>query len=492
MAGGSPIGGMNAVMLYAENDPYGRAKHNPVTLRSMWLDKMRERLVGLLFVPEGEVERVTLEDVLSGKVKGKLYDSYRQSWVASPDERYVFAGNLPLRTPLEKLQEMLDAPVEWEEIDGKPVAPKVKSGLTESERKLFASLGLVDQRGKITPFIIRKDLDPEKLLEIGGDLWRSLYNIPEGEVTVENIQHAFYMAANYGFQILNGNLAAAIDDYVLFPGRVVRFMNDLATYRIFVTWLWTVVQHEAVITKDGWLKGPKLTEDGVIPAEPKISIKAGTKFDRELFLKMWELHDQWTRAFFEEYDRLTAIRIVASITAEKRGDNVDRIVQSLVRGETKVLGEFSNLYELIPKIREIVSKVYGEYPSYKSELTIEEGSSRIAQIIGNKELVTKVLTVMRPRFDRSKAPIIMDILRRQMLCPNLIQHSGRVLFLIADKGDEEREAMLEAIYYQDRQGRPLFRDGMGRPSRVLLEKAVNEGKIPRYALMLTITSTTSL
>lgn len=61
---------MNAVMLYAENDPYGRARHNPVTLRSMWLDKMRERLVGLIFVPEGEVESVTLEDILSGKVKG--------------------------------------------------------------------------------------------------------------------------------------------------------------------------------------------------------------------------------------------------------------------------------------------------------------------------------------------------------------------------------------------------------------------------------------
>lgn len=52
-------------------------------------------------------------------------------------------------------------------------------------------------------------------------------------------------------------------------------MNDLATYRIFVTWLWTVVQHEPAVTKDGWLKGPKLTEDGVIPADPVIQLKAG-------------------------------------------------------------------------------------------------------------------------------------------------------------------------------------------------------------------------
>ena len=44
------------------------------------------------------------------------------------------------------------------------------------------------------------------------------------------------MAANYGFQILNGNFAAAIDDYEL----SLRFMNDLATYRIDVSWLWSL------------------------------------------------------------------------------------------------------------------------------------------------------------------------------------------------------------------------------------------------------------
>ena len=52
------------------------------------------------------------------------------------------------------------------------------------------------------------------------------------------------MAANYGFQILNGNFAAAIDDYEL----KLRFMNDLATYRINVSWIWSLVHHQAVIT----------------------------------------------------------------------------------------------------------------------------------------------------------------------------------------------------------------------------------------------------
>ena len=39
----------------------------------------------------------TLDDILSGQVKGKLYDAYRQSWVASPEPAYVAAGNTPLR-----------------------------------------------------------------------------------------------------------------------------------------------------------------------------------------------------------------------------------------------------------------------------------------------------------------------------------------------------------------------------------------------------------
>ena len=55
------------------------------------------------------------------------------------------------------------------------------------------------------------------------ELWDSLYCVPEGDITIEHIQHAFYMAANYGFQILNGNFAAAIDmigQAVIRPSRV--------------------------------------------------------------------------------------------------------------------------------------------------------------------------------------------------------------------------------------------------------------------------------
>jgi malate synthase len=162
------------------------------------------------------------------------------------------------------------------------------------------------------------------------------------------------MAANYGFQILNGNFAAAIDDYEL----KLRFMNDLATYRIDVSWLWSVLRHQAVITKDGWLKRPALTPDGVEPAENAIEVKAGTPFTPELFEKLWALHNEWTYAFFAEQDR--------------RGD-----------------------------------------PG---------------------------------RFDRAKAPVIMELLKRQLLSPRYIQHSARVLFLIAEASEGERAELLDAIF----------------------------------------------
>ena len=162
------------------------------------------------------------------------------------------------------------------------------------------------------------------------------------------------MAANYGFQILNGNFAAAIDDYEL----KLRFMNDLATYRIDVSWLWSLVHHQAAITKDGYLQRQTLTEDGVVLAASASAVKAGTRFTRELFEKVWDYHNEWTAEFFAELDR--------------RGD-----------------------------------------PG---------------------------------RFDRAKAPIIMELLKRQLLSPRYIQHSARVLFVVGQANQQERAQILEAIF----------------------------------------------
>ena len=353
---GAPIGGMAAVMMYQPGDAYGRSRYNPVAMRAVVIDKLRERLLGLMFVPDVVVPagQITLEDILAGRVRGRLYDAYRQSWVASPEPAYVAAGNGPLRVPLAELQAMLDAPRETVDANGQAV-PSVASGLVEPERALLQSRGLLNAAGKITPAVIRKEsLDaPEKLLS--PELWDAIYSVPKGDITIEHIQHAFYMAANYGFQILNGNFAAAIDDYELKQ----RFMNDLATYRIDVSWLWTLCHHQAVITKYGYLQRAKLTEDGMVLAPSGETIKAGTRFTRELFQKVFDYHIEWTAQFFAELDRM-----------------------------------------------------------------------------GNPGL-----------FDRAKAPVIMELLKRQLLSPNYIQHSARVLFVLAEAaGDEEQKQILDAIF----------------------------------------------
>jgi malate synthase len=297
----APIGGMAAVMIYQTADPYGRARYNPLALRAMVIDKLRERVLGLMFVPDAPLaagQQPTLADVLAGRVKGKLYDAYRQSWVASPEPEYVAAGNGPLQAPLARLQAILDAPRATTDVKGKAVST-VASGLSDAERALFQSRGLLNAEGQVTPFVLAKGaLDaPEKLLS--PERWGAIYDVPKGEVTIEHIQHSFYMAANYGFQILNGNFAAAIDDYEL----KLRFMNDLATYRINVSWLWALVRHQATITKDGHLQRQALTEDGVVLGANAEPVKAGTRFTRELFQKVWSYHDEWTSAFFAELDR---------------------------------------------------------------------------------------------------------------------------------------------------------------------------------------------
>jgi malate synthase len=135
-------------------------------------------------------------------------------------------------------------------------------------------------------------------------------------------------------------------------------MNDLATYRINVSWLWSLLRHQAAITKDGFLKQPTLTADGIVPALNSFEVKAGTRFTPELFGQVWEVHEQWTGAFFAELDG--------------RGD-----------------------------------------PG---------------------------------RFDRGKAPLIMDLLKRQLLSPRYIQHSARLIFAVGQASHEQSAAILEAIF----------------------------------------------
>ncbi|ABL88506.1 malate synthase [Pyrobaculum islandicum DSM 4184] len=430
----APVGGMAAVMLYRPDDPYQRNRYNARALRAIWLDKLRERLIGLIFVTEEAVSKVTLKDILEGKVKGRLYDLFRQSWVATPEESYVKAGNEPLKASLEELQAMINRPVKYVEVDSVKI-PAVDSGLTEQERQLFQRLGLIDENGNITPWVIRPEMldSPEKLfnnVELWGgkDLWSALYEPPKGDITIEHIQHAFYMAANYGFQLLNGNLAAAIDDYEL--GQ--RFMNDLATYRIFSTWLWTLLRHKARITKDGALKGPAKTRLGVIPADDRIKISAGTQFDEELFEKLWELHMEWTYAFYEDLDRISAERI---------------------------------LLRFVENVKNILHNAYKAGP-FRFQTPIDT-ARKIAELFKVEEL-EKAVIENQPRFDRSFASVIMDILKVKLTSPMYLQHGGRLIMVLAPLPDEERSTVLRALF----------------TPREEVEKLVKEGKLKSYVLEL--------
>lgn len=431
-ADSAPVGGMAAVMLYPATDPYRRNKYNLKALRDIKLDKLRERLLGLIFVPDEpflEGRKVTLDDILSGRVRGKLYDVFRQSWVATKEESYVAAGNEPLRVDVSMLQRIIDAEVRLENVGGM-VLPTVDSGLTESERRRFQMLGLLDSDGKITPWIVPKEEieTPEKLFSsrIWGDkdLWHGLYDPPSGDITVEHIQHAFYMAANYGFQVLNGNLAAAIDDYELRQ----RFMNDLATYRIFVSWLWTLVRHRAKITKPGHLKAPSLTEIGVIPAIDRVRVEAETVFSEELFDSLWELHNEWVEAFYEEQDRLAATRIVSG-----------------------VLGAGAVCRELLERLLPVIRRAYEAGPF--RNLPVEEAAKEAAEILNTDPgTAQREIESNAPRFDRSKAPIIMEVLRRQLTSLRYIQHSARLLFVMASMSADEGKSLLEAVFAPSRSG----------------------------------------
>jgi malate synthase len=421
-ADAAPVGGMAAVMLYPQTDPFGRYRYNSKALRGIKLDKLRERLIGLIFFIEEKIkDKVTLEDIINGKVKGKLYDLFRQSWVATKEEAYVAAGNKPLKASLEELQKMIIAPVEYIDVEGTKL-PTVESGLTKEEMILFQKLGLINEEGKITPWVITKDMidTPEKLLfnkELWGgkDLWHALYDVPEGDITPEHVQHAFYMAANYGFQLLNGNLAAAIDDYEVKQ----RFMNDLATYRIFTSWLWSLINNDASVTKDGYIKGPKITKDGVMPAEEKLKVTKGTKV-KDIFEKLWNLHFDWAYEFYREQDTRITKRIVDHF-GKTNDDSVMKEVYNIV----------SNAYNSGP-FRNIAAK---------------EAAQKIAKLLNaNPTKIEEELINSAPRFDRVWAPVIMEILMKQLLYPKYIMHCGRILFVLSPLEPERRLKIMDSIF----------------------------------------------
>jgi malate synthase len=241
LAGGMPIGGMAAQM----QNP--RAPENDAkALRDIWFDKLRERLTGLL------------------KIDGRMYDTYRQSWVATVQKDYVEAGREPLVTEMADLQKVVDK-------------------LTPDERARLEGLKLL-KNGKIQPLeLTAADLTPEKLFS--EDARKQLLSRPQGPTTEDGLRYAMYMATEYMYQQLQGNNAAAILD----PKTGLRFMNDLATYEIFWHFLYLAVYHGVELTADGQFsrKGERVTPELFVrliddrrEAVKKLFDKLGITYDK--------------------------------------------------------------------------------------------------------------------------------------------------------------------------------------------------------------------
>jgi malate synthase len=241
LCGAMPIGGMAAQM----QNPHA-PENDAKALRDIWVDKLRERLTGIF------------------KIDGKVYDTYRQSWVATVQKDYVGAGKEPLVTDLADLQKVVDK-------------------TTQDERDRLEGLGLLTG-GKIQPMeLTAADLTVEKLWT--NEAIDRLLARPKGPTTEDGLRYAMYMATEYMYQQLQGNNAAAIFD----PKTGLRFMNDFATYEIFWHFLYLATYHNVELTADGELskKGDRVTPEFFVKL-----IDARRDTVKELFKKLNIVYEQ--------------------------------------------------------------------------------------------------------------------------------------------------------------------------------------------------------
>jgi len=238
LVGGMPIGGMAAQM----KNPR-RPDVDEQARQDIFFDKLRERLTGLMRYRDHE------------------YDLYRQSWIASPIADYVAAGAEPLQAERGQLQALV-------------------ARLSDAQRAALRTLGLLNAQDQIHPYELTDGLLTVEQL-YSPDAWEELFSVPEGPITIEGIERAILMASDYGFQMLNGNFAAAIED----PLTGNRFMNDLATFEIFWHWLKTLVDHQAQLTQGG------TTQYGTV-------YRAGTRVTTELMRRLWAERNQRVEHLF--------------------------------------------------------------------------------------------------------------------------------------------------------------------------------------------------
>jgi len=254
LAGGMPIGGM-AAQLQNPRAPENDAK----ALRDIWFDKLRERLTGLF------------------RIDGKLYDTYRQSWVATVASDYVEAGSEPLVADIENLQRVVDK-------------------LRPDEKGRLEGLGLLEA-GRVKPLeLAASDLSMDNLFS--EEARDRLLARPEGPTTEDGLRYAIYMSTEFMYQQLQGNNAAAIYD----PRTGLRFMNDLATYEIFWHFLYLAVFHHVELTADGRMS------------------RQGDRVTPELFVRLVEERRETVKALFTKlgvvYDQTDAELVLTVLTRQ--------------------------------------------------------------------------------------------------------------------------------------------------------------------------------
>ena len=268
LVGGMPIGGM-AAQMQNPSKPENDAK----AYRAIWLDKLRERLTGLI------------------EIDGKIHDTYRQSWGATTVKGYVEAGVAPLGTPLDQLQKQVD------QVNDEEGAVLQKLGLVRLEAGRYV----------MSPYrLTRDELTVERLFS--PQAFEALFHRPAGDITETGLRLAIYYATEYMYQQLQGNNAAAIGD----PLTGIRFMNDLATYEIFWHWVWTVVHHEAPISRQDAAIGPggPLVRSRAEPAIPETlkleghaTLEAGQQVTADRFLTLVQEREEVVNRLFAEFDR---------------------------------------------------------------------------------------------------------------------------------------------------------------------------------------------
>jgi malate synthase len=103
----------------------------------------------------------------------------------------------------------------------------------------------------------------------------------------------------------------------------------------------------------------------------------------------------------------------------------------------------------VERVSRILSHTYAAGP-FRS-LSPREAATAVAELLNTSpSQVEGEITAGAPRFDRSEAAVTMEMLLKQLTSPRYIQHSARLLFVLAGLEDSERSMVMEAVFSPSR------------------------------------------